>query len=73
MTSSWSAFPELLFPRRQVVFLDPFSRGEGMGVKFTTAVSTDILHFRARVVVFTCPDRFTAAAPRLLRALFDRR
>ena len=27
------------------------------------AVSTNILHFFARVVVFTCPDRLTAAAP----------
>ena len=27
------------------------------------AVSTNILHFSARVVVFTCPDRLRAAAP----------
>ena len=33
------------------------------------AVSTNILHFFERVVVFTCPDRLTAAPPRLLRAL----
>ncbi|OLB28518.1 MAG: hypothetical protein DMG42_29800 [Acidobacteria bacterium] len=40
---------------------------------YNRAVSTNILHFFARVVVFTCPDRLTAAALPFAPGAVDRR